>query len=120
MPNLVNAWKDINSEAIYLFEDEAISSCDSYVDGYVIQFEESKFLHVFYEDYFDAEMALVQKYGGVSIGPDYIAIYDQEEELCYWQEDEWLKEPELAINLANAIRIYYTRGPAYMREVLGK
>jgi hypothetical protein len=120
MPRIINAWKDAESEALYLFEEDAHRECITVVDGYVIQEDETTFLHIFFDDYFDAEEYMCEKYGGVSIGTDYIAIYDQGEELVRWVEDEWLEEPRLAINLANAINLYYTRGPQYIRERLGK
>jgi hypothetical protein len=121
MPNLVNAWKDAHEDLIFLSELDARMHCNEIIDGYVIQESDDTFIYEFYEDYFDAERAMCEMYGGVSIGPDYIAIYDdQGEEIAYWIEDEWLNEPELAINLANAIRIYYTKGPKFMKELLGK
>lgn len=120
MPKLVNAWKDVLSDAIFLFEEDAHKLCAEVLDGYVIQYDENKFIHEFYEDYFDAEEAMCIKYGGVNVGSDYIAIYDQGEELVRWVEDEWLDEPALAINLVNAVHLYYTRGPAFIREKLGK
>lgn len=120
MAGIINAWKDAYSEAIYLEEDAAHEECLEVLDGYVIQDNDGVLLFKFFEDYFEAEREMCERNGGVSIGPDYIAIYDQGEEICYWQEAEWLAEPELAINLANAIRIYYTKGPQYMREILNK
>jgi hypothetical protein len=120
MPRIVNAWKDVDSDSIFLFEEDAAAQCHEYADGYVIEYEENKFLFKFFKDYFDAEEYMAETYGGVTIGPDYIAIYDKGEELVRWVEDEWLEEPALAINLANAIHLYYTRGPEFIREKLGK
>jgi hypothetical protein len=121
---IVEAWKtshNLAGDTTHLTEEEALSYSEhGWVDeGYTIV-DENNNVYGFYEDYFDAERKLCELRGGVAIGPDYIAIYDQGEEIAYWHEDEWLQEPELAINLANAVRMYYTKGPALMRELLGK
>lgn len=121
---IVEAWKTVynaDGDSIYLTEEEAYSNSEySWVqDGYALLDEHDKIVQ-FFEDYFDAERHMSKIVGGVAIGQDYIAIYDQGEEIAYWTEEEWLNEPKLAINLANAIRLYYTHGPAHIRKLLGK
>ena len=107
-------------EVLYTFEGE-----DADVDqGYII-YDESTGLAAewsgdFYSDYFDALMDLVRNEGGVYIGPDCIAIYDVNEEIVYWQQDEWLEDPSVALSIANAIRMYYEEGPMAIKEAIGR
>lgn len=123
--NIVEAYLVVSTmgeDRLFLIEEEAASDAEydgMYDEGYTIV-DEYGGTYGFYPSYYDAELELCKRRGGVSIGPDYIAIYDMGEEICFWHEDEWKENPELAINLANAIRTYYVKGPAFMRQLLKK
>ncbi len=54
----------------------------------------------------------------VEIGDDYITVYDDHGEIVHWVEDEWIDDPSVTISIANAITLYYTRGPNSLRELL--
>lgn len=55
----------------------------------------------------------------IDIGKDYITIYDHEgTELVHWVEDEWIEDPEVVISIANAIHLFYTKGEAYLIDLL--
>jgi hypothetical protein len=44
------------------------------------------------------------------IEPDHIALFDDGEELIYWDAVEWREDPELVVIIANAINIGHTEG----------
>lgn len=118
---IVEAYKitDHNGSKIKLINDYGYDEYINVEEGYTLIGTDGA-TTTFYEDYFDAERSLCEIEGGVSIGPDYVTIFDQGEEIAHWIEDEWMQEPELATTIANAIRMYYVKGPAYMRQLLNK
>lgn len=120
---IVEAWRTFSTmgeENTFLVEEDAASASEyarHYEEGYAITDEYDR-IYGFYETFYDAELDLCKRQGGVAIGPNYIAIYHMGDEIAYWDEQEWLEDPKLALNLANAVRMYYTKGPEFMRKML--
>ena len=48
----------------------------------------------------------------------YIAMFDGDQELVYWDEAEWMEDPSLAVNIANAVHIGYTQGAHAVRNII--
>lgn len=89
--------------------------------GYVIVNEEnpeSVSAKSIYDDYFEATYMMALIYNGVAIGPDYVVICHDGEELVYWNQTEWVEEPLVVRSMANAIRLYYEKGPNHIRMLL--
>lgn len=119
MLEIVGALHNYETDTTILELGDEEIDIEKYTDVYALVDEEGT-LDSIYETYFDAELSMCQQQGGVAIGPDYLGIYDNLGEVGYWIEDEWIEEPQLTLNLANAVRLYYTKGPAFIREILGK
>ena len=113
---IVEAWHDEETNVVYFNHDDVKTRV---MDIYAVV-DENMYLQSTHKDYFEAELEICEVQGGVAIGPDFLAIYDEAGEIVRWVEDEWLEDPALALNLANAVRLYYTKGPAFIRQALGK
>lgn len=49
---------------------------------------------------------------------DHIALFDDEEELIYWDCEEWREDPQIVILIANAINIGHVEGADGIRARL--
>ena len=56
----------------------------------------------------------------VDIGADHVALFDRDQELVYWTQQEWEEDPSLVITIANAIRILYEEGGQGIRDRIGE
>jgi len=54
----------------------------------------------------------------VFIGVDYIYIADDEGEIVYWDAAEWHEDPDLIVQITEAIRLAYTEGTEALRKRL--
>lgn len=57
----------------------------------------------------------------IRIDPDMVIICDDnDEEIVAWTENEWIEDPTVTIAIANAIHMFYTEGPEYLRACLAE
>lgn len=57
----------------------------------------------------------------VEINEDSIRILDPENnnsEVVGWVSDEWKENPDVTLCIANALRIVYTQGLSYLKEMI--
>lgn len=52
----------------------------------------------------------------VEIDPLAICISDEDGEIVYWDRAEWEEDPDVVAVIANAVKLYYTEGPAALRR----
>lgn len=55
----------------------------------------------------------------VEITDDFVRIYEGEEEIVGWVNDEWEEDPSIVPSIANAIHLAYTNFE-YLKKILGK
>ena len=53
----------------------------------------------------------------VEITSDHIALFDGEEELIYWDQEEWREDPSVVPPIAAAITLGFTEGPDAVRSL---
>lgn len=58
--------------------------------------------------------------GGVQVEDDSVTIYDEHGEIVHWVSDEWDQDPSVTVAIANAIKLYYEKGPSAIRKLIGK
>lgn len=53
----------------------------------------------------------------VEFGLDHITLFDGDQELVHWTQDEWEEDPSLVLSIVNATRILYEKGPEALLEL---
>lgn len=57
----------------------------------------------------------------IEMTEDALHIYDENgEEIVCWVEDEWIEDPTVALSMANAVHIFHTQGPEYLKTILNE
>lgn len=56
----------------------------------------------------------------VTVRNEFIILHDGEEELAYWDREEWREYPDILPAIANAITIGFTQGADAVRALLDK
>lgn len=55
----------------------------------------------------------------IEITEDTIRIYDAENnEIVGWTKEEWRKDEDVVLSIANAIDIFYTEGQDFLKNIL--
>jgi hypothetical protein len=57
----------------------------------------------------------------VELAEDSIHIHDEHgKEVVMWIQDEWIDDPSVVLSIANAICIFYEKGPDAIKELIGR
>jgi hypothetical protein len=65
-------------------------------------------------------MVLIDEGGIAILTVDDPEMWTEETEICSWTRSEWEEDPSVVAVIANALRIYYTMGPAMLAQTVGK
>lgn len=56
----------------------------------------------------------------VVLDSDSVSLRDGEDELVMWDQQEWVEDPALVLNIVNAVQIGYTEGADGVRRILSQ
>lgn len=55
---------------------------------------------------------------GVHWTDESVHICDEKGEIVMWHKDEWVQDPSVVFVIVNAIDMFHSRGPTYMRRLM--